>query len=58
MSIGGEGHIEVEDKARNFVLISNAKIYATKKDDLYADTFQICMKENKSTNKKSLKDIL
>ena len=35
--MGGERHVEVEDQARNLVLLSNDNIDETKKDNLYAD---------------------
>ena len=56
--MGGEGHVEVEDKSRKLVLLSNENIDATKKDNLYADILHRGIKENMYTNKKSLKDRL
>ena len=40
VSMGGEGHVEVEDQAGDFVLLSNDKIDAMKKDYIYADFFR------------------
>ena len=56
--MGGERHVEVEDQARKLVLLSNENIDATKKDNLYADILHRGIKENNSTNKKSLKERL
>ena len=53
--MGGAVHVEVEDQARKFVPLSNAIIYAIKKDNLYAEIFQRGIKEKKSTNKNYLK---
>ena len=36
----GEGHAEVEDKSRKFVLLSSGDIDATYKEQLYDDIFQ------------------
>ena len=35
--MGGEGHVEVEDQAGEFVLLTNERIGAIKKDYLFAD---------------------
>ena len=56
--MGGERHVEVEDQARKLVLLSNDNIDETKKDNLYADILHRGIKENNSTNKKSLKERL
>ena len=56
--MGGAVHVEVEDQARKFVPLSNAIIYAIKKDNLYAEILQRGIKDNKFTINKSLKEIL
>ena len=56
VSMGGKGHIEVEDQSGKFVPLSNYKIGAAKKEYLYADHFQRGIKEKKSTIKNSLKE--
>ena len=53
--MGGEKHIEVEDKGGNLVIFSNTKIDAMKKEYFYAEILQIGIKEKKSNNKKPLK---
>ena len=53
--MGGEGHAEVGDQAGKFVQISNIDIDAMNKYNLYADILHIVVKENKYTDKKSLK---
>ena len=41
MSMGGEGHVELEKQYGRFVPLSNKNIDAMKKDSLYADILQI-----------------
>ena len=45
MSMGGEGHVEVEYKAGKFVPLSNEKINTMKKDSFYADIFRDLLHE-------------
>ena len=40
MFMEGEGHIGVRYQAGNFILHSNDKIYAMKKEDLYSKIFR------------------
>ena len=56
--MGGEGTTDVKYRAGKFIPLSNEKIDATKKDQLYADILQRGIKEKKSTIKNSLKDLL
>ena len=56
MYMAGEGHVEVEYQYGKFVLLSNEKIDAKKKDNFYAEILQIGIKENKYTNNNSLKE--
>ena len=56
--MGGEGATEVKYQAGKSVPLSNNEINAMKKDQLYADYLQKGIKENNSTVKKSLKELL
>ena len=58
VSKGGEGATEVKYQARKLITLSNDKIDAMKKDQLYADILQRGIKEKKSTTKKSIKELL
>ena len=43
-SMGGQGHVEVEDQSRNFVPISNDYIDTLKNYGFYSDILQIVIK--------------
>ena len=43
--MGGEGRVKVEDRDRKVIPLSNYKIHATKKDDLYAELLYRGIKE-------------
>ena len=56
--MGNERTTEVKYQAGKSVPLSNNEINAMKKDQLYADYLQKGIKENNSTVKKSLKELL
>ena len=58
MYIGEEGANKLKDQAGKFIPLLNNMINSMKKEQLYAEIFQIGIKYNKYTVKKSLKDLL
>ena len=52
----GEENVKVKYQDGKFITLSSYKINAMKKNYLYGDIFQRCIKENKSTVNKSLKE--